>query len=62
VLTKADAAKEAERPALLAATDAALSRHPAAHPQVLVTSARTGPGIAELRAAMAQLINERARG
>jgi GTP-binding protein len=62
VLTKADAAKEAERAALLAATEAALARHPAAHPQVLVTSARTGPGIAELRAAMAQLINERARG
>jgi GTP-binding protein len=62
VLTKADAAKEAERAALLAATEAALARHPAAHPQVLVTSARTGAGIAELRAAMAQLINERARG
>jgi GTP-binding protein len=62
VLTKADAAKEAERAALLAATEAALARHPAAHPQVLVTSARTGAGIAELHAAMAQLINERARG
>jgi GTP-binding protein len=62
VLTKADAAKEGERPALLAAIDAALGRHPAAHPQVLVTSARTGAGIAELRAAIAQLLNERARG
>jgi GTP-binding protein len=59
VLTKADAAKEGEHPALLAATEAALARHPAAHPQVLVTSARTGAGIAELRAAMAQLLNER---
>ena len=62
VLTKADAAKEGERPALLAAIEAALGRHPAAHPQVLVTSARTGAGIAELRAAIAQLLNERARG
>jgi GTP-binding protein len=59
VLTKADAAKEGERAALLAATEAALARHPAAHPQVLATSARTGAGIAELRAAMAQLVNER---
>src|SRR4051812_37746123 len=38
VLTKADAAKQAERAALLAATEAARARHPAAHPQVLVTS------------------------
>ena len=59
VLTKADAAKEGERAALLAATEAVLARHPAAHPQVLVTSARTGAGIAELRAAMAQLANAR---
>jgi len=62
VLTKTDAAKEGERAALLAAIEAALARHPAAHPQVLMTSARTGSGIAELRAAMAQLVNERARG
>ena len=62
VLTKADAAKEGERAALLAAIEAALARHPAAHPHVLVTSARTGAGIAELRAAMAQLLNERVRG
>jgi GTP-binding protein len=62
VLTKADAAKEAERAALLAATEATLARHPAAHPQVLVTSARSGVGIAELRAAMARLVNERATG
>jgi GTP-binding protein len=62
VLTKADAAKEGERATLLAATEAALARHPAAHPQVLVTSARTGAGIAELRAAMARLVNERGAG
>ena len=62
VLTKADAAKEGERAALVAATEGVLARHPAAHPQVLVTSARTGAGIAELRAAIAQLVNERARG
>jgi GTP-binding protein len=62
VLTKADAAKEGERAAFLAAIEAALARHPAAHPQVLVTSARSGAGIAELRAAIAQLVNERGAG
>jgi len=59
VLTKADAAKNAELAALVAATEAALAQHPAAHPQVLVTSARTGTGIPELRSAIARLIKER---
>src|SRR6516162_4810164 len=45
VLTKADAAKNAELAALVAATQAALAKHPAAYPEVLVTSARTGAGI-----------------
>src|SRR6476659_8189552 len=57
VLTKTDEVKEAERAALLAATEAVLAKHPAAHPQVFVTSARSGAGIAELRAAVAQLVN-----
>jgi len=62
VLTKADAAKHAELTALVAATKTALAKHPAAHPDVLVTSARSGAGIPELRAAMAQLIKERSAG
>jgi len=62
VLTKADAAKHAELAALVAATKTALAKHPAAHPDVLVTSARSGAGIPELRAAMAQLIKERGAG
>ena len=62
VLTKADAAKNAELAALIAATEAALAQHPAAHPQVLVTSARTGAGILELRCAIARLIKERGGG
>ena len=62
VLTKADAAKHAELAALVAATKTALAKHPAAHPEVLVTSARSGAGIPELRAAMAQLIKERGAG
>src|SRR5229473_1011680 len=59
VLTKADAAKNAELAALVAATQAALAKHPAAFPEVLVTSARTGAGIPELRCAIARLIKER---
>ena len=62
VLTKADAAKHAELTALVAATKTAIAKHPAAHPDVLVTSARSGAGIPELRAAMAQLIKERSAG
>jgi GTP-binding protein len=59
VLTKADEANDADLAALIAATKAALAKHPAAHPEVLVTSARTGAGIPELRSAMARLLKER---
>src|SRR5215468_6563597 len=59
VLTKADAAKTAELAALIAATQAALAKDPAAYPEVLVTSARTGAGIPELRCAIARLLKER---
>ena len=59
VLTKADATTQADLAALVTATKAALAKHPAAHPEVLVTSARTSAGIPELRAAMAQLLKER---
>ncbi len=57
VLTKADAAKDLSP--LIAATTAALKRHPAAYPEVLAASAHTGAGIAELRAAIARLLAER---
>ena len=59
VLTKADAAKNAELATLVAATQATLAKHPAAFPEVLVTSARTGAGIPELRCAIARLVKER---
>jgi GTP-binding protein len=59
VLTKADAANDADLAARVRATQAALAAHPAAHPELLVTSARSGSGIPELRAAMARLIKER---
>jgi GTP-binding protein len=58
VITKADAVKPAELAAGLAATDAALRKHPAAFPGILVTSTRSGAGITELRAAIARLLAE----
>jgi GTP-binding protein len=59
VLTKADQVKPAELQAQIDATMAALSKHPAAFPEVLATSSRSGAGMAELRAAMVRLLGER---
>jgi GTP-binding protein len=59
VLTKADQVKPAELAARMAATAAALAKRPAAYPEILATSARTGAGIPELRAAVVRLIAER---
>ena len=59
VLTKADATKTSDLAAVVAATAAALAKHPAAHPELLVTSARTDAGIPELRSAVARLVRER---
>jgi GTP-binding protein len=61
VLTKADQVKRAELEESLASTTMALSRHPAAFPDVLVTSSRSGAGMPELRAAMIRLLGERGR-
>ena len=60
VLTKADTVAAAEVAGRTAATAAALAQHPAAFPEVLTTSAREGTGFAELRAAIARLVAERA--
>jgi GTP-binding protein len=59
VLTKADQVKASELAARTTESEAALAKHPAAFPHVAVTSARSGDGIAELRAAVAQLLEER---
>jgi GTP-binding protein len=59
VLTKADQVKASELEGRIAETQAALAKHPAAFPQVLATSSRTGAGMAELRAAMVRLLKER---
>lgn len=59
VLTKKDEAKGAAAEARLAETRAALATRPAAFPEILFTSARTGDGIPELRASIARLLAER---
>jgi GTP-binding protein len=55
VLTKADKPKASELEAVIAKVGEELAKHPAAYPQILATSARTGMGIPELRAAVASL-------
>jgi GTP-binding protein len=61
VLTKADQVKAELLQACIAQTEAALAKHPAAYPQVLAISSRSGTGIAELRAAIVRLLEERGR-
>jgi GTP-binding protein len=55
VLTKVDQLRAAELPELLATVGAELARKPGAHPEAIATSARTGTGIEQLRAAIAAL-------
>jgi GTP-binding protein len=61
VLTKTDEVKDAELAGIMAATEATLRQRPAAFPNVLATSARTGSGMPQLRAAIARLVAERRR-
>ena len=60
VLTKADRVKPAELRERIAETLAALAKHPAAFPEVLATSAQSGAGMPELRAAILRVVGERA--
>ncbi len=55
VLTKADKIGPAQRARTLAAVAAALQGHPAAFPELIVTSAETGEGIPTLRATIAAM-------
>lgn len=55
VLTKADKVKAAERDRILAQVRERLSRHPAAYPELIVTSSEKGDGIETLRAIIAGL-------
>jgi GTP-binding protein len=55
VLTKADKVKPAELARVKAKVAEELAKHVAAHPEIRVTSAHDGIGVAELRAAIAAL-------
>lgn len=56
VLTKADKVKAKDRDRALEITRAALAKHPAAFPELIVTSSETGHGIDTLRAVIATLV------
>ena len=61
VLTKCDQIDAAELAERIAALRAAMSKRPAAFPDLIETSARTGAGIEDFRAAIARLLAERMR-
>ncbi len=62
VLTKIDELKKGEIEKCLAETGTRIAKRPAAHPDILTTSGRTGEGLPELRAAIARLLDERQPG
>lgn len=55
VLTKADKVSKAERDASIAQVRGALAKHPAAYPEIVVTSSEKGDGIETLRSIIATL-------
>ena len=55
VLTKADKVKETSLAGKVDTVKAEAAKHAAAHPDIIVTSAAKGTGIADLRAALSQL-------
>ena len=57
VLTKADKPKAGDLAAIESKVAAELAKRPAAYPQLIATSARTGAGLPDLRAAIALLAN-----
>lgn len=58
VLTKQDEVKKTEGEKILAATRAEIAKRPAAFPEIIFTSSRTGEGIPDLRMAIARLIRD----
>lgn len=56
VLTKADKPNARDLEKVVAATQAAIAKRPAAHPAVMLTSSEKGTGLAELRAEIAMLL------
>lgn len=55
VMTKADKVREKDRDEALARTRAALAKHPAAYPEIILTSSEIGEGIPTLRATIAAI-------
>ena len=55
VLTKADKVKDQDREAILEQVRTKLAKHPAAYPEIIMTSSEKGDGIATLRAVIATL-------
>jgi GTP-binding protein len=55
VLTKSDKVKEKDREKVLEQVRKALSKHPAAYPEIVATSSEKGDGIATLRSIIATL-------
>jgi len=56
VLTKADKVKDHDRVAVLEQVRRAVSKHPAAYPELILTSSEKGDGIATLRTIIADLV------
>ena len=56
VLTKTDKVKEKDRARVIDQTRAALAKHPAAYPELILTSSEKGDGIPTLRATVATLV------
>ncbi len=61
VLTKSDQVKPGELATTIAKLQQQLKPRPAAYPEIIATSSKARDGINELRAAIAQLLNERGR-
>lgn len=59
VLTKHDEVKKADSEKIIAATRLEIAKRPAAYPEIIFTSSRTGDGIPDLRTAIARLLEER---
>jgi GTP-binding protein len=55
VMTKTDKVREADLAKVLGQTRAALASHPAAYPEIVLTSSEKGEGIATLRSIIAQI-------
>jgi GTP-binding protein len=59
VLTKRDEVKQADQAMRVETTLEALAKHPAAYPEAIFTSSRTGEGVPDLRAHIVRLMAER---